>query len=119
MEKATDGGFLKGCTVGKDNVIISHLQFADDTIFFFDSEVSSFNNMMTLLGLFCEASGLKINMAKSTLLGLGGDDHIITLMAERVGCGVDLWPISYLGMPLGGNPCSRTFWEPVITKVGK
>ena len=22
-------------------------------------------------------------------------------------------------MPLGGNPCSTTFWEPVITKVAK
>ena len=119
MERATEVGFLKGCTVGKDNIMISHLQFADDTIFFIDSEGPSFNNMMTLLGLFCEASGLKINMAKSTLLGMGVDDQVTTSRAERVGCGVGLWPISYLGMPLGGNPCSRTFWEPVIGKVAK
>ena len=58
-------------------------------------------------------------MAKSTLLGLGVDGEIITSMAEMVGCGAGLWAISYLGMPLGGNPCSKTFWEPVISKVAK
>ena len=119
MEKATEVGFVKGCKVGKDNILISHLQFADDTIFFIDSEGPSFNNMMTLLGLFCEASGLKINMAKSILLGLGVSDQVITSRAEMVGCEVGTWPISYLGMPLGGNPCSRSFWEPVISKVAK
>ena len=29
-----------------------------------------------------------------------------------------LWP-TYLRMPLGGNPCCRIFWEPVISKVAK
>ena len=109
MERATEVGFVKGCKVGKNNIMILHLQFADDTIFFIDSEGPSFNNMMTLIGLFCEASGLKINMVKSTLLGLGVDEEIITSMAKMVGCEVGLWPISYLDMPLGGNRCSRTF----------
>ena len=119
METGTKARFIKGCRVGKDNIMISHLQFADDTVFFIDSEGPSFNNMTTLLGLFCEASGLKINMGKSTLLGLGVDDQFTSVIAESVGCGVGSWPISYLGMPLGGNPCSRIFWEPVITKVAK
>ena len=119
MERATEVGFVKGCKVGKEKIMISHLQFADDTIFFIDPEGSSFNNLLTLIGLFCATSGLKINMAKSTLLGLGVDEESIQSLAEMVGCGVELWPISYLGMPLGGNPNSRTFWEPVISKVAK
>ena len=55
MERAMEVGFVKGCKVGKDNIMISHLQFADDTIFFVDSDGSSFNNLLTLLGLFCSA----------------------------------------------------------------
>ena len=117
MERTSEVGFVKGCKVGKDNIMISHLQFADDTIFFVDSEGPSFNNLITTLGLFCLASGLRINMAKSTLLGLGVEEEITTSLAEMVGCESGLWPTSYLGMPLGGNPCGRSFWEPVISKV--
>ena len=40
-------------------------------------------------------------------------------MADSLGCEPGLWPTKYLGMPLGGNPCSRTFWEPVISKIFK
>lgn len=34
-------------------------------------------------------------------------------------CEVGSWPLSYLGMPLGGNPCRSGFWEPVIEKVSR
>ena len=30
-----------------------------------------------------------------------------------------IWPTKYLGMPLGGNPCSGAFWEPALSKVAK
>ncbi|KAL5552484.1 hypothetical protein UlMin_039885 [Ulmus minor] len=29
------------------------------------------------------------------------------------------WPMKYLGLPLGGNPNSTEFWNPVVEKVGK
>ena len=57
---------------------ISHLQFADDTIFFFESDDSSFKNLSVVLEtLFCSASRLKINMSKSTILGVGVDDALV------------------------------------------
>ena len=71
------------------------------------------------MGLFGAVSGLKINLTKSLLLGMGVDDVFLTSLAELVGCEVGDWPTTYLGLPLGGNPCSRSFWEPVITKVAK
>ena len=71
------------------------------------------------MGLFSSVSGLKINMAKSTLLGMGVDEETVLSLAESVGSEVGAWPTAYLGMPLGGNPCYWTFWEPVISKVAK
>ena len=65
MERATEISFVKGWTVGRDNVMVSHLQFANDTIFFLESEGASFNNLLKVLGLFCSGSGLKINMARA------------------------------------------------------
>ena len=43
----------------------------------------------------------------------------VSLLADSVGCEVGAWPINYLGLPLGGNPRSRSFWDPVISKVAK
>ena len=119
MERATEIGFVNGWRVGRDNVLVSHLQFADDTIFFLELEGVSFKNLLTVLGLFCSVSGLKINMGKSTILGMGVNDRIVSSMAGFVGCEVGVWPITYLGLPLEGNPCSWTFWDPIISKVAK
>ena len=119
VEKATKVGFVKGCKVGRDNVLISHLQFADDTLFFVEPEESSFRNLLLLVRLFGAVSGLKINMTKSLLLGMGVDDVFISSLTKLVGCEVGAWPTTYLGLPLGGNPCLRSFWESVITKVAK
>ena len=69
--------------------------------------------------MFCSVSGLKINMGKRIILGMGVDDETVTFMAESLGCEVGQWPTKYLGMPLGGNPCCGDFWEPVISKVAK
>ena len=63
MERATEISFVKGWLVGRDNVMVSHLQFTNDTIFFLESEGASFNNLLKVLGLFCSGLGLKINMA--------------------------------------------------------
>ena len=119
MERATETGFVNGWRVGRDNVMVSHLQFADGTIFFLDAHRVSFKNLLIVLGLFRSVSGLKINMSKSNILGLGVDDDIVSSLADWVGCEVGVWPINYLGLPLGGNPRSRNFWEPVISKVTK
>ena len=119
MERTTELGFVKGCRVGRENVMVSHLQFEDDTIFFVESEGSSFRNLLIVLGLFCCISGLKINMGKNTILGMGEDIEIVTSLVDSVGCQVGLWPAKYLGMPLGGNSCSGAFWEPVPSKVAK
>jgi hypothetical protein len=40
------------------------------------------------------------------------------LAAER-GCGLGVWPMKYLGLPLGGNPRAVSFWIPVIERVEK
>ena len=64
MEKARGCGMINGFEVGKEKVV-SHLQFADDTLFFIKNDDHYLNNLILLLDVFCLASGLKINLAKS------------------------------------------------------
>ncbi|KAL5555778.1 hypothetical protein UlMin_038014 [Ulmus minor] len=47
------------------------------------------------------------------------EDEEVLVLAAVVGCGKDSWPMNYLGFPLGGNPNSIEFWNPVVEKVGK
>ena len=34
-------------------------------------------------------------------------------------CRVSKWPLSYLGLPLGGNLKSKVFWDSVVEKVAR
>ena len=119
MEKSRGCGLINGFEVGKDKVMVSHLQFADDTLFFLKNDDHSLDNLILLLNVFCLASGLKINMAKSQLLGINMDEEVILEKSRRIGCEVGKWPLQYLGLPLGGNLCRKLFWEPVLRKVRK
>ena len=119
MEKARECNLINGFDVEKEKVIVSHLQFADDSLFFIKNDDHSLNNLILLLDVFCLASGHKINLAKSQLLGINMDDNVISKKATMLGCEVGQWPLQYLGLPLGGNPRTKLFWEPVVRKVRK
>ena len=119
IDKAKVCNELHGFTVWRDKVDITHLQFADDTLFFMEPTLNSFLNFLKILEAFRSMSGLKVNLTKSTLLGINTDEALIQDWALRSGCAVGTWPIKYLGLPLGGNPRKKVFWEPVLTKVAK
>lgn len=36
-----------------------------------------------------------------------------------MGCKIGSWPSKYLGVPLGGNPRAKEFWNQVIERCKK
>ena len=72
---------IKGINVGLNEIKLT--QYADDTTVFV-SDVSSAKNLVELLDLFYECSGLKINSSKSEFLWLGPDrdsnDHVLNFL---------------------------------------
>lgn len=62
---------------------------------------------------------LKVNIAKSSLVGIGIDDMVLSSYVDNFGCRVESWPLKYLGMLLGGNPRAACFWDPVLERVQK
>ncbi|KAL5557970.1 hypothetical protein UlMin_034181 [Ulmus minor] len=118
-DKAVRIGEVKGFKVGREEVVVSHLQFADDTLFLLDPDQINIQKVHTILNFFSICSGLKINMNKSSLAGIHMEDEEVMALAAVVGCEKGSWPMKYLGLPLGGNPNSTEFWNPVVEKVGK
>ncbi|KAL5700050.1 hypothetical protein ACHQM5_025549 [Ranunculus cassubicifolius] len=65
------------------------------------------------------ASGLKINMKKSKVYGVGASNEIISEVASILECGVEEFPSTYLGLPLGAKSRSIIIWGKVIERVEK
>lgn len=46
--------------IGKDEVLVSHLQFTDDTIFFHFGDEEKFTILLKVVDLFCAVSRLRV-----------------------------------------------------------
>ena len=88
MEKAQELELIKGLVVGRESIEISHLQFADDTIFFLEGFEGSWSHLLELLEFFSTISGLKINKDKCSLVGINSNEEKIERLAHSWGCGV-------------------------------
>ncbi|GJY06599.1 RNA-directed DNA polymerase, eukaryota [Tanacetum coccineum] len=109
-------GLIKGACIGRDNMSISYLMYADDVIFFGDWSRSNASNLISMLHCFFLVSGLKINVHKSNVLGIGVSDDEISCMANVIGCGVTKFPLTYFGIPIGCNMNRCSNWSPIIKK---
>ncbi|GMJ04570.1 hypothetical protein HRI_004126200 [Hibiscus trionum] len=73
LRKATNENIIKGVEVGRNGMKISHLQFADDLIIFAKADLENVKCIKRVLRLFEIASGLCLNMKKTTLYGVNVD----------------------------------------------
>ncbi|XP_071713233.1 uncharacterized protein [Rutidosis leptorrhynchoides] len=116
---AVRNNLFVGVEIGHDKIPVSHLQYADDTIFFGSWSEGNLRNLMKLLKCFELTSGLKINYHKSNLFGVGVENIEIERMAKLFHCNVGSFPFTYLGLPVGGNMRKFESWKPVIEKFEK
>ncbi|GJW79002.1 hypothetical protein Tco_0140684 [Tanacetum coccineum] len=78
------------------------------------------NNIQTLLSVlrcFYLASGLKINLHKSKLIGIGVSSNAVAAAASLIGCSILTAPFNYLGVKVGSNMSRINSWDDVISKV--
>ncbi|MCI09378.1 LINE-1 reverse transcriptase like, partial [Trifolium medium] len=69
MRKVVDLNLFKGFTIGEEPILISHLQYADDTLCIGEASVGNLWTLKAILRGFELASGLKVNFWKSGLCG--------------------------------------------------
>lgn len=100
--RAVDRGLLKAAVIGRNRVQISHIQFADDTMFILDGDVENAKAIRMLLNNFELASGLSVNFDKCWVFGINMEREELEEMAKRMGCKIRYLLIPYLGMKVGG-----------------
>ncbi|GKV09210.1 hypothetical protein SLEP1_g20749 [Rubroshorea leprosula] len=110
MLSAVGKNLYKGVRIGNKEVTVSHLQFADDTIFFGEASKENIQVIKCILRTFELASGLKINYGKSQLMGIGVEEDWKKRMAYTLHCKEGELPVKLANMEEG-------LWKSVI--VGK
>ncbi|GJV90311.1 RNA-directed DNA polymerase, eukaryota [Tanacetum coccineum] len=87
LSRAIDEGVFKGIQLHR-SISISHLFYADDAMFIGEWSDTNLKGIINILQCFFFASGLKINIDKSKVLGVGVPSSIVVQAASNIGCGV-------------------------------
>lgn len=100
-----------------EELLITHLSFADDVLVFFDGSEESLRGILEILEEFKQLSGLIINKDKTELMIDGGSFSLCHDLAEAQGIKQGALPIRYLGVPLSSKKMRISDFKPLLDKV--
>nr|GEZ19938.1 RNA-directed DNA polymerase, eukaryota, reverse transcriptase zinc-binding domain protein [Tanacetum cinerariifolium] len=117
FQRLIDRGMFDTIFFGKENrVPISHLFYADDAMFIGKWSRFNVNVLMMMLHYFSLASGLKVNVYKSSIYGVGVCQADVQHMAKNFGCISNNLPFTYLGVKVGANMMRLNSGSDVVKK---
>ncbi|GJX59093.1 RNA-directed DNA polymerase, eukaryota [Tanacetum coccineum] len=116
VSRAVHDGVFKGLQI-HDSMVLSHLFYADDVVFVGAWSDDNLANLVRILQCFQLASGLKINMQKSQVLGVGVLLDVVNHGASTIGCTVMNLPFKYLGVTVGDHMSRHSAWSIIIQKI--
>ncbi|GJV13510.1 lysine--tRNA ligase, cytoplasmic-like protein isoform X1, partial [Tanacetum coccineum] len=93
--------------------------YADDVVFVGQWCASNITTLIHVLDCFHKASGLRINMSKSKIMGVHVDSERVNRAAMKLGCLVLKTPFTYLGSIVGGNMSRKQSWIETVDKIKK
>lgn len=95
------------------------LQYADDTLILLRADVSSLQILKSILDSFSRATGLEINFHKSTFVPMHTSYEAAATMTAILGCPLDSFLQTYLGLPLSPHKLRVSDYQPLICRVDR
>ncbi|KAM0008293.1 putative RNA-directed DNA polymerase [Helianthus debilis subsp. tardiflorus] len=111
ISRAREAGVIKGIPTPNNGLVMSHLLYADDAIVLGEWSKEEMGNVMRILRCFYLCLGLKINVDKSNLYGIGVSLEETGTLANKFGCNLDVLPFKYLGLKVGANMNRVNNWQ--------
>ncbi|GJS23933.1 RNA-directed DNA polymerase, eukaryota [Tanacetum coccineum] len=111
-----NAGFFKGIRID-NSLTLSHLFYADDAVFIGKWDKFNLITIVNMLKCFFLVSGLKINIHKSKLMGIGVSHEEVISAANFIGCSTLSKPFTYLGVKVGDYNSRSSSWEEIIDKI--
>nr|GEV53846.1 RNA-directed DNA polymerase, eukaryota [Tanacetum cinerariifolium] len=99
------------------DVNLSHLFYADDAMFVGQWSDSNIGALVHVLKSFHQASGLKINMSKSKIMGIHVNNEKVNDAATTLGCLTLKTSFVYIGTKVGDNMSRVEAWKDIVEKV--
>nr|GEW02189.1 RNA-directed DNA polymerase, eukaryota [Tanacetum cinerariifolium] len=116
VSRAVNEGIFRGLHI-RGSVILSLLFYVDDVVFIGEWSDYNLDNMLRIFNCFYLALGLRINVSKSQVLGIGVPSDIVQQGASRIGCDIMKMPFKYLGVMVGDNMSRLSTWSNSIQKI--
>nr|GFB65619.1 RNA-directed DNA polymerase, eukaryota, reverse transcriptase zinc-binding domain protein [Tanacetum cinerariifolium] len=116
FRKGLKQGLFKGVSVSS-SLHLSHLFYADDVIFMGQWSVSNINTLIQPLDCFYKASGLRMNLQKSKLMGIYVEDEIVSRAASKMGCCTLTTHFLSLGVKVGVSMSRIKAWDEIEAKL--
>jgi hypothetical protein len=91
--------------------------YADDVALFLRPVASDISLTLRLLQLFGDASGLRTNVQKSSVMPIQCSDDNMALIQSLLPCEVVNFPCKYLGLPLSLRKLSKEQFQPIIDRI--
>ncbi|XP_010462868.1 PREDICTED: uncharacterized protein LOC109125019 [Camelina sativa] len=100
IKKAEREKKVTGITIARDSPTISHLLFADDSLFFCKAEATECQTVMEIIRNYGKASGQEVNLEKSSIMfGKKVPTEIRDQLKSVIGITKEGGMGSYLGIP--------------------
>ncbi|XP_058774309.1 uncharacterized protein LOC131648579 [Vicia villosa] len=93
------------------------MQFADNTILVGEGSWRNLWAIKSILRGFEMIFGLKVNMGKSNLYGIGLEKSFILAASQFLMCKIGKFPFKFLGVMVGGNHRRISFWNPILAAM--
>jgi hypothetical protein len=117
MRRAVELNLFRPFLLGREEIPISILQYADDTLCIGEACIENLWLLKAMLRGFEMASGLKVNFFKSCLIGINVGDDFMIMGTDFLNCKRGATPFKYLGLPVGANPRKVATWEPLLKVI--
>ena len=92
--------------------------YADDVVIFLRPSASDIEITLDILQLFGEASGLKTNVQKCSVMPKQCTEEDKSVLQEHLPCQISDFPCKYLGVPLSPLKLTKAQIQPIIEKIG-
>jgi hypothetical protein len=115
FDLATDLGYLSKLRGRAVTMRVS--MYADDTAIFIRPTRQDIATLVDILKKFCDASGLKTNFQKSTVVPIRCEGVDLDGILQDLPAARSHFPIKYLGLPLSNTQLRRMDFQPLVDKA--
>jgi hypothetical protein len=95
------------------------LQYADDTLLLLQATPEDARGLKSRFDQFTQATGLKINFHKSTVVPKHVDNDTLMVTMAILQCQQGTFPRTYLGLPLSNTKLRLSAFAPLIAKTDR